>query len=91
MWLSQPVDPKAKTPVSRRDHYAQLAKSGIKKGGEEVPFPDKLAYLYKWYKELSWHSLAPSEIKAYFDCMDVKPKHWEVELLLALDRDTKSD
>lgn len=77
--------------MSRRDHYAQLAKSGIKKGKDSLPFPDKLAYLYKWYKELSWHSLAPSEIKAYFDCMGIAPLAWEVELLLALDRDTKSE
>jgi hypothetical protein len=50
-----------------------------------------MEYIYNWYKALTWHDVKPSEIKAYFWGIGVKPEPWEFELLLALDRDSRSD
>jgi len=70
-----------------------LRKSGGKvKPDYELPdFPEEMAYIYNWYKALTWSEVKPTEIQAYFNGIGVKPKPWEFELLLALDRDTRSD
>jgi hypothetical protein len=84
-----PVDAGSKAQVSRSDHAAQLRKSGIEDPQYVLPdFPRKLGYIWNWYCDLTAYGLTPPNILAYFQLIGIKPKRFEVELLMRLDRET---
>ena len=79
------VDANAKKPITRRDHYIQLKKSGITKPDYELPpFPDEMGYLFNWYADLTWLNIGIVEMKAYFDMKQIQPTRQEFETLVAL-------
>lgn len=85
-----PESKDAKVKISRRDHYDALKKRGIyKEHYETIEFPERIAYVYDWYNKISWCGFSTSNIKAFFWGVRVRPKPWEFELILALDRETK--
>jgi hypothetical protein len=80
-----PVDPTAKLPLKRSDHYAQLAKQGITDPLSVIPeFPSQCLYIWEWFNELRHvcgDELNPSNMLAFFTLKQVTPKPYEVTAL----------
>lgn len=84
----QPVDPKAAKPLARKDHYAQLAKSGIKDSDAELPdFPKEAAYIWSWFNEIKNAcdgDLKPSDIESYFRLKRINILPFELDAIYEL-------
>lgn len=90
----QPVDPKAAKPLSRKDHYDQLKKSGIVDPESVIPeFPNETAYIWGWFNELCIvceGSLKPTDIEAYFRLKRITLKPFELDALYRLNSALKT-
>lgn len=87
IWLNEPVDPKAKKPITRRDNMLQLQKSGIPQPDLELPpFPDELGYVFKWFCDLRQHGFDPMQMQAYFALRKITPTRREIDMLTALSK-----